>query len=397
MTQGLQFQKAVKFASKGRIALVGPAGAGKSFTALVLARLLAGPNGKIAAIDTEHGSLSKYAHTPTCGGDGVCLDPSHFDFDVIELEAFNPEIFTATLRQAEMAKYDVFICDSLSHFWTGKDGALEFVDQASARNKDGFSGWKAFRPHERKMVDDMVASSCHVICTMRTKTDYQEVEVNGKKKRVKVGLAPVQREGLEYEFDLVGYMDDENNFIVDKTRCHALTGKVLSKPKPEDLAVFRDWLMGAAKPLASAPAQQQRQQPQTQRQNPQGNQQAAAPTGPWDYDNGELVCAPVAVQERPSRDPQKPDEVFFAVRLNGICEGKDMAFLFDLGLAEAVKGSVGKRTKLKMQKSKSGYLSIVDVYSVNGVEYRDGVPVPDGPQPSLDQDPLEITDDDIPF
>src|SRR5437016_2786217 len=55
------FTKAVKYNAKGRVALIGPAGGGKSFTALVLARALAGPTGKIAAIDTEHGSLSKYA------------------------------------------------------------------------------------------------------------------------------------------------------------------------------------------------------------------------------------------------------------------------------------------------------------------------------------------------
>src|SRR6266851_9490374 len=103
------FTKAVKYNAKGRVALVGPAGSGKSYTALVLARALAGPNGKIAAIDTEHGSLSKYADL--------------FDFDVLELDSFSPESFIEAVHAAEQAGYDVFLCDSLSHFWTGKDGA----------------------------------------------------------------------------------------------------------------------------------------------------------------------------------------------------------------------------------------------------------------------------------
>jgi AAA domain len=118
-----------------------------------------------------------------------------FDFDVIELDSFSPQTFVTALHAAEGAGYDVFLCDSLSHFWTGRDGALEFVDMAEKRTRDNMGGWKEFRPHERLMVDEMVSSRCHVICTMRTKTDYQEqIGSDGKKKRVKIGLAPVQRD-----------------------------------------------------------------------------------------------------------------------------------------------------------------------------------------------------------
>lgn len=228
----LQFKKAVKYGSKGRVALIGPAGAGKSMTMLKLARALAGPSGTIAAVDTEHGSLSKYA--------------DQFAFDVIELDVFSPENFIAALDAAEAAKYDVFCCDSLSHFWMGRGGALEFVDMAAKRHRDQMGGWKDFRPHERAMVDRMIASPCHIVVTMRTKTDYQEVTgSDGKKKRVKVGLAPVQREGLEYEFDLVGYMDEENTLIVDKTRCPDYSQKAFPKPGDKEFAPFVDWLSGA--------------------------------------------------------------------------------------------------------------------------------------------------------
>lgn len=242
----LEFKKAVKYDAKGRVALVGPAGSGKSFTMLKLARALAGPNGKIAAVDTEHGSLSKYADM--------------FDFDVIELDSFTPDNFQASLTAAEGAKYDVFCCDSLSHFWVGKDGALEFVDMANKRHRDQMGGWKDFGPHERSMVDHMVASPCHVIVTMRTKTEYVEsVDSNGKKKRVKIGLMPVQRAGLEYEFDLVGYMDDDNVLITDKTRCSYYTGKALTKPGEKEFQPFIDWLKGekrVATPVKAAEPEQ---------------------------------------------------------------------------------------------------------------------------------------------
>lgn len=234
------FTKAVKYNAKGRVALIGPAGGGKSFTALMLARALAGPKGKIAAIDTEHGSLSKYADL--------------FDFDVLELDSFSPESFIDALHAAEQAAYDVFLCDSLSHFWTGKDGAFDFVDMAAKRHKDQMGGWKDFRPHERLMVDQLITSPCHVICTMRTKTDYQDqVDAQGRKKRVKIGLAPVQRDGLEYEFDLVGYMDEDNTFAVDKTRCPAYSQKALTKPDGKAFAPFVDWLKGAARGQKALP------------------------------------------------------------------------------------------------------------------------------------------------
>lgn len=243
----MTFKKAVKLEAKGRVALIGPAGSGKSLTGLKLARALAGSDGKIAAVDTEHGSLSKYADL--------------HDFDVMELDSFSPTNFLSALKAAEDAGYSVFFCDSLSHFWMGKDGALEYVDMAKRRasSRDDMSGWKDFAPVERQMIDAMIASPCHVIVTMRTKTEYREEEYTNargerKTKRVKVGLAPVQRQGIEYEFDIVGCLDETNTFSVDKTRCPAYTDKALRKPSESDFAAFVDWLKGAKpEPLDADP------------------------------------------------------------------------------------------------------------------------------------------------
>jgi energy-coupling factor transporter ATP-binding protein EcfA2 len=150
----IQFRKAVKYDARGRVAMIGPAGSGKSYSALLLARLLAGPGGKIAAIDTEHGSLSKYADL--------------FDFDVVPLDSYTPENFIDALTAAEQSKYDVFLCDSLSHFWMGKDGALEFVDErkkrSASRGGDQMEGWKDWRPHEPARM----RRSCIRLCLPRS-------------------------------------------------------------------------------------------------------------------------------------------------------------------------------------------------------------------------------------
>jgi hypothetical protein len=235
----IQFKKAVKYETKGRAALVGPAGSGKSLTGLKMARHLVGPEGKIAAIDTEHGSLSKYADLE--------------EFDVIELDSYTADNFFAALKAAEDGGYGAFFCDSLSHFWMGKDGTLEFVDEkkksARGRGADQMDGWKEWSPTERRMIDAILASKCHVIVTMRTKTEYKDEEYTNsqgqrKTKRVKVGLMPVQRQGLEYEFDLIGYMTDENDFVTDKTRCPYYAGKAITRPSGKDFEPFRVWLAG---------------------------------------------------------------------------------------------------------------------------------------------------------
>ena len=106
------FQKAIKSDAKARVALIGPSGSGKSYTMLVLARELAGPHGKIAAIDTEHGSLKLYAHTKRCPPN--CADPSHFDFDVVEMTSYSPDNWMKARESAERQGYNVFCTDSLS-------------------------------------------------------------------------------------------------------------------------------------------------------------------------------------------------------------------------------------------------------------------------------------------
>lgn len=371
----VSFVKAVKYEAKGRVALIGPAGSGKSYTMLTLARLLAG-DGKIAAIDTEQGSLSKYADL--------------FEFDVCPLKSFTADKFLDALRSAEQSGYSVFCCDSLSHFWMGKDGALEFVDAAAkhSSSRDGMSGWKEFRPIERQMVDAMIATPMHVICTMRTKTDYQEIEVNGKKKRIKVGLAPVQRDGLEYEFDLVGLMDDDNTFIVDKTRCPALSGKALTKPKAADFAVFADWLKGTALPAPTPPPAQPTTKPATKAAAPSAKPASSKPVL-------EQVQVHILNVEKKLTKSTPPQE-FFAVKIKQPIQGASLLFCFSLSMGPALADGVNSDCLLEIGKG-SKYISIENVLAVGPVDYVNGKPVVDS-EPAITNQSAdqEITDDDLP-
>lgn len=253
----VQFTKAIKEKSRLRMALIGPSGSGKTYTALrVGAQLKNG--GRVAVIDTERGSASKYADL--------------FDFDVLELETFSPVTYVEAIKAAESAGYSVLVIDSLSHAWSGKEGALEQVDRVTARSqsRNSYAAWRDVTPMHNALIDAMIQSRCHIIATMRTKTDYvlEKDERTGKTAPRKIGLAPVQRDGMEYEFDVVGDLDIDNNFIVSKTRCPALHGQVINKPGEDLATLLNTWLTDGAEPAPRPVKQEAKPAPKAQEPPP---------------------------------------------------------------------------------------------------------------------------------
>lgn len=237
---GFTFTPATKEQAKARIALAGPSGSGKTYTALVTARALAGPSGRMAVIDTERESASLYA--------------DEFAFDTLNMHAYDPRDLAKALAAAAEARYDVVIVDSLSHFWMGIDGMLEQVDKAAKRSYGGnsFGGWKDARPIERAMIDALLAYPGHVIVTMRTKTEWVVQENDkGRKEPKRIGTKPEQREGIEYEFTIVGDMDLEHTLVISKSRAKPLSDAVIRTPDETFGLTVLDWL-GQGKPMPSA-------------------------------------------------------------------------------------------------------------------------------------------------
>lgn len=237
----MQFKKATKRQAKARIAIDGPSGSGKTYSALIAAQVLA-RGGQVAVVDTERGSASLYADL--------------FEFDVLELDRFDPRVYVEAIQAAEEAGYAVIVLDSLSHAWEGEGGALDLVDDASKRSKSGnsFTAWKDVTPLHRRLVDAMLQSKAHVIATMRTKMEYvqEKDERTGKTVIRKVGMAPIQRQGIEYEFTIVGDMDIEHNLIISKSRCAEMADAVVSKPDAKFWKRFADWLNSGEEPEETA-------------------------------------------------------------------------------------------------------------------------------------------------
>jgi hypothetical protein len=218
------FKKATKTQSRLRLALSGPSGSGKTYSALSIAKHL----GKtIAVIDTEHNSAIKYA--------------DKFDFDVENLTDHHPAKYVEAIKEAGKAEYDVIIIDSLSHAWFKE---LELAGK-------GFDGWKNVRPLERALIDAMLSTPCHVIATMRSKTEYvmeEYTKKNGDRGTApnKVGLAPIQTSGIEYEFDLAGEINLEHILTISKSRCPELSNQTFLNPGQELAESLRAWLTDGA-------------------------------------------------------------------------------------------------------------------------------------------------------
>lgn len=180
----MKLQKATRRAVKMRLNLSAPSGAGKTYSALLMAQGLVGDWQKVAVIDTENGSASLYSHLG--------------DFNVIDLAPpFTPERYIEAIKACEEGGMEVIIIDSSSHEWNGPGGCLELNDTlAQAKYKGNtWSAWNETTPRHDSFVNKVLHSTCHIITCTRSKT---ETILEGNKVK-KVGMKDVQREGWEYE------------------------------------------------------------------------------------------------------------------------------------------------------------------------------------------------------
>lgn len=225
----MSFVKAVRKQAKLRLALTGPSGSGKTYSSILLAK---GLGGKVAVIDTEHGSASLYCDL--------------LEFDVMELAApYSPERYIAAIQEADKAGYDVLIIDSISHEWNGTGGMLQINEQVAQSKFRGntWSAWSESDPRHRKFIDSILQTRMHVIVTMRSKTETaQEKDSNGKTKIQQLGMKAEQRDGIIYEFTTVLDLVHGGHYA---TATKDRTGLFVGDPQvitPETGAALMAWL-----------------------------------------------------------------------------------------------------------------------------------------------------------
>ncbi|MBQ7156111.1 MAG: AAA family ATPase [Synergistaceae bacterium] len=232
------FRKAERRKAKLRLAITGPAGSGKTYGALTLAQ---GLGGRIAMIDTENGSGDLYAD--------MC------DYDVETLSApYSIQKYLAAIHEAEASGYDVLIIDSLSHAWAGEGGLLDVHQHLTQSMKSGnsYAAWNKITPMHNKLIETMLASSCHIIGTMRSKTDYAQLQNDkGRSEIRKVGLAPVQRDGMDYEFTVVFDLSMDHSVTVSKDRTGLFDGQIFQITQDTG-KILKGWLNSGAESIPNA-------------------------------------------------------------------------------------------------------------------------------------------------
>jgi hypothetical protein len=198
-------RKATTRNARLRAALSGPTKSGKTYDSLVIATTLLETlkannhpikgNGEIILLDAEHGRAEEsYADM--------------FDFSTEEIIDYSPEAYIDMLNMAVNAGYSLVIIDQISHEWRGKGGALDEVQQLQMSPGSRYNSFTAFgvvSPKHEAFMNAISTCPIHIICTMRSKMDYV-LNQNEKGSWVpqKVGMAPIQRNEAEYEFDVYG-------------------------------------------------------------------------------------------------------------------------------------------------------------------------------------------------
>lgn len=228
----IQFTRATRAQVPLKLGITGPSGSGKTTAALRLTRGLVG-NSPIAFLDTENGSASLYADiTP---------------FDVINMiPPYQVAKFNATIQAAVDAGYKALIIDSASAEWQELLAEKEALD---SRGGNSFANWGSITKKHEEFLKAIRNAPIHLILCLRAKQEHvQDKDGNGKTTIRKVGMAAIQREGMEYELTTVFDIAMDHNAKASKDR----TGLYEGRLEPVTEATGRElaaWL-ASGKPLA---------------------------------------------------------------------------------------------------------------------------------------------------
>jgi len=231
------------------LGIAGPSGSGKTLSSLLLGYGLiraAHPGmadaeiwERLCVIDTENESGSLYVGTVV---NGVRVG----EYLTINLEApFSAARYLEAIDVAEQNGVEFLIIDSLSHAWYGEGGLLDVQSNIAKRSGNSYTAWREVTPQHNKLVDRVLQCPMHVAITLRTKTEYViEDNGNGKKSPKKVGMAPVFRDGIEYEVTVFFELSQDHVASATKDRTGVFDGQFFTI-NPDTGAKIRAWLEGA--------------------------------------------------------------------------------------------------------------------------------------------------------
>ena len=252
------FQKPQLLKAALKLGLYGPAGSGKSFTALLIAEGLACHTGKrVAYVDTEFGTAYYGQTVPQ-----RAVHPQAFDFDVLHTRAIAETL--AAVRGLDPAFHGIVVIDSISHLWDACRNAY-----AGRQTKAGtipLHAWSAIKKPYKELMHLLLASPIHVVICGRQGIDYGEDEASGELKSLGYRM---RAEGeTAYEPDVLlrleAHRPAKNKPTipvahVEKDRTGVLSGQTIAWPTYDNVAKPLLGLLGttqAAPPLEDEVGQQ---------------------------------------------------------------------------------------------------------------------------------------------
>jgi hypothetical protein len=230
-----ELKKAARRALSLQIGFYGPSGSGKTMSALLFAAGLAGPDGKVAVIDTERGRASMYADNKR-----VMAALPH-SYDVIEIDQpYHPDKFVEALTVMEEAGVKVALVDSESDLWDGPGGCSDIAEKNKGR-------WNKAKLFHKRYKTHIALSDMHVISLFKAQEKTKIIEKkdspDGKEHHIPLGIQPICEKNAFYPL-LLGFSIDPKTHLATEVKDYEDLRFLFKEPKlitKEDGERVRVW------------------------------------------------------------------------------------------------------------------------------------------------------------
>lgn len=177
----MEMKKAERKNMPALVALWGPSNSGKTYSGLLVARGLAGPDGVVVVVDTENRRAEYY--------DNMIGGWYHIDLQ----PPFTTHRYVEAFETALKGRAACVMFDTISHVWAGEGGIVE-----QGMKGNGLGAWKAPKIDYRKMTDRLLRSNVHCVFLLRAKEGIKQVG----KDVTHTGAQPICGKDFSFIYDM---------------------------------------------------------------------------------------------------------------------------------------------------------------------------------------------------